>query len=128
MESLLTQLIQIYILSAKQDIEDIQSTKEFSQFELSSSELQKVSLDKLTNEEKLCFWLNAFNLLALHSNVICPSPSTMDGRLNTMSKSKYEISGHIFSLLDIEFSILRNKGTIPEIFGNKKIFKIYSIF
>lgn len=117
-ESLLTQIIEIYVLSAKQQIDDIQNTKEFTQFELATAELQKVTVDKLSTDEKLCFWINIYNLMNLHCNILSPpSGTSMQDRLELMSKTKYEISGHLFSTLDIEFGILRNKATIPDVFG-----------
>jgi hypothetical protein len=102
--------------------------KNFKKWELSTSVLQKVLATasvltikvqlNMTPPEKLSFWINCYNMLALHSIIessfddIDPL-SSMFRRPNFFSKSCYLISGHIFSLDDIEHGILRRMKLHP---------------
>lgn len=92
-------------------LSEIKESKRWRKFSSAVCELQKVALDKLSLEEKLTFWVNTFNLLALHSNVLLLScgkvPGNASERFQQSSKTKYIIADQVFSLLDIEFAILR---------------------
>lgn len=66
----------------------------------------------LTPPEKLSFWLNIYNMLALHSIILYSFDDvdpigSMFRRSSFFSKSYYLISGHNFSLDDIMHGILR---------------------
>jgi hypothetical protein len=45
--------------------------------------------------------------------------STSDTRFDIAKRAKYQIGGHIYSLLDIEFKMLRTKTYIPSTFVDK---------
>lgn len=82
------------------------------------AELQCCQLEGLRHDERLCFWLNCFNVGAL---LAVMSDSLQVGRLDTVASwlaffrtMKLEIYGHLFSLLDIEFLVLRAQTSAPQ--------------
>eukprot|EP01126_Amoeba_proteus_P049224 TRINITY_DN5743_c0_g2_i13.p1 TRINITY_DN5743_c0_g2~~TRINITY_DN5743_c0_g2_i13.p1 ORF type:complete len:322 (+),score=38.63 TRINITY_DN5743_c0_g2_i13:111-968(+) len=93
-----------------QYLKKLENREEFKQWELSTSVLQKVQL-KLSSLEKLSFWLNTYNMLALHS-ILQNAFQDVDVvasffRRLSFFKSCYLVSGYEFSLDDIEHGILR---------------------
>jgi len=97
-------------------LETIRKSKQFKEIALSTCELQKISLESMESDaEKLSFWINIFNLLSIHYCIHCKSiPTTFEEKLKSFRNAKYEINDRLFSLLDIEFGILRAKMVIPE--------------
>eukprot|EP01129_Flabellula_baltica_P001897 TRINITY_DN11798_c0_g1_i1.p1 TRINITY_DN11798_c0_g1~~TRINITY_DN11798_c0_g1_i1.p1 ORF type:complete len:380 (+),score=53.26 TRINITY_DN11798_c0_g1_i1:62-1201(+) len=80
----------------------------FLQFEISVCQLQKVKLNRLSSDEKLSFWVNLYNLMSLHSFIRCGESSlSFFNRKSFFRDSQYIISGHNFSLDDVEHGILR---------------------
>jgi len=94
----------------------IGKTQEFVEFHLATAELDEVDLSLLkTAEEKLCFWLNIYNTLALHSTfvnlhtrittkILVSSPKDFGTQL---SEARYSIGHIVYSLGDILFAMLR---------------------
>jgi len=106
------------------------NSKEFRVFSLSTCELQKVTLDGFSHEEKLAFWVNVYHLLTLHATLLSPAQpakktaeAVLEDRFVFASKAKYEIGGQVYSLLDIEFNILRSKGTLPDLLAKGNLLK-----
>lgn len=72
---------------------------------------------QLTNEQKLSFFINLYNVLILHANVNLGFPdNTVDARSNFFrgnTGALYNIGGHNFSPDDIEHGILRANHAHP---------------
>jgi hypothetical protein len=70
----------------------------------------------LSPQEKIAFWINVFNLVMLHSSIkrdVTPNETIKD-RYEALSKTKYNIGGYDFSVLDVEFGVLRSTKPDPE--------------
>jgi len=80
---------------------------DYYKFNLRSSKLQKVSLNKLTNERKLLFWLNIYNTLLIHAHILYGPPLSVIERKAMWAKS-YKIDSHAYSA-DSILTILRGK-------------------
>jgi len=88
-------------------------TPEFEEFEYALAELQKVQLN-MDVLEKVSFWINVYNLLALHSVVISASKNdnpyeSYFSRKRFFQSFTYIIGNMTFTLDDIEHGILRAK-------------------
>ena len=84
-----------------------------------ASELQAVDASRLRGEERLAFWLNVHNALALHA---CAALGVAHGkslwrRLEWARSACYCVGGHRFSLLEMEHAVLRAGGSGPRVFG-----------
>ncbi|KAH3764214.1 phosphatidylinositol-3,4,5-trisphosphate 3-phosphatase [Pelomyxa schiedti] len=95
---------------------------DFPKFLLSLRDLQTVDLAKLTTPDmKTAFWLNVYNLMALHSAAVTnmmPSrePLTIKAREKQilMQSFQYYIGGYIFSHYEIEHAVLRAGMPVPD--------------
>jgi glutaredoxin len=101
--------------------DDAYDDKDFRLFDEATCELQKININRLTNEEKLAFHLNTYNLLVKHAFAKLGRPESIIKRDFFFSNISYNIAGDVYSLNDIENGILR---------GNKKPagFHIYRSF
>lgn len=96
----------------------IKGTNEFKLYQQKLLSLLKdLSLEKLVSgQEKLTFWINTYNLLTMYSN-LCKSPSRSDPfeeRLKSARRRSFIIGGQSYSLLDIEFAVLRACKEVPD--------------
>ena len=94
----------------------IAKTPEFAEFHVATAELEAVDLALLrTPEERLAFWLNVCNLLALHATlvnvrtrlltkILCSSPKECAALLQD---ARYVVGRQTLSLGDIALGILR---------------------
>lgn len=99
-------------------VAELNSSSTFRAFELASSQLQKVNLRGMTIDERVMFFCNAFNTLTVHAIILRGAPGlNLLERSSFMRNSKYNLGGHVYSLLDIEHGILRHASTKPMIFG-----------
>jgi len=90
----------------------LKNNPEFIEFEIQVSMLQKINISFQSRDEKLSFWINIYNIIALHSYIISETNDpllSMFGRTPFFNNNKYIINGHEFSLDDIEHGILRAK-------------------
>ncbi|KAL6076546.1 Ternary complex factor MIP1 leucine-zipper protein [Balamuthia mandrillaris] len=86
----------------------IKNSEKFTDFLLTSSELHRVSLDELKSDaEKLAFWINIYNTLVMHSCIVNGPPQGPVQRKAFFTKSCYNVASYVFTLDDIEHSILR---------------------
>eukprot|EP00850_Spirogloea_muscicola_P001582 SM000006S19347 [mRNA] locus=s6:251520:257165:+ [translate_table: standard] len=91
-------------------------TASLARFRSLAEQLTKVNPGRLTDDEKLAFWINLYNALVMHAYI---SPSTgakpQLKRANTLSKAAFIIGGHQFSALAIEYSVLRASSHRPSL-------------
>ena len=67
------------------------------------------TLRLMSNEEKLCFCINLYNLICLHASILMPWPKLTDrlGRIVWMKNARYQIGSGTISLLQLEHCLLR---------------------
>ena len=97
------------------DAATVRSAGEFFEFELLACELQMIRLNELESlgsGTRLLFWVNSYNLVALHARIVFQSPCDASARGKYFTQLKYNIGGFLFSLDDILHGILRGAGAI----------------
>jgi len=81
----------------------------FTKFKKMATQLQRVDLEKLSDDEKLAFFINIYNVLVIHATVERGGMPTNDlQRYRFFSGTSYLIGGYTLSLNDIENGILRS--------------------
>lgn len=81
---------------------------------LFSAKLQKISLKPLSHCQKVAFWINVYNILAIHVNIQHGNPGKSKNRRKLVfDKTFYQIDGHPFSLDDILHGVLRGNRKNP---------------
>ena len=89
------------------DYEGIKKSKKFEEFVNITALLQRVNPKSMTHEEKLSFFINIYNALVIHSNIINGFPKNQIQRYKFFNNTKYLIGGIDYSLQDIENGVLR---------------------
>uniref|UniRef100_A0A4W3JU43 Zgc:152951 n=1 Tax=Callorhinchus milii TaxID=7868 RepID=A0A4W3JU43_CALMI len=69
-------------------------------------QLQRVEVDNLTRKEKLAFFINVYNALVIHAQIIYGQPKNVWQRYRFFNIASYVIGGEIF-LQSIENGVLR---------------------
>ena len=88
-------------------IQSLENSDEFKQFENLTTEIQVLKVNGLSDNQKIAFWVNIYNLLTLHAYISIGQPNSKQSWYYLQSCACYEIDGNVYSLLDIEKSILR---------------------
>ncbi|XP_059172576.1 uncharacterized protein LOC131953421 isoform X2 [Physella acuta] len=89
------------------DYEGIKASEEFQLYKTMTRELIRVDIENSTREEKLAFFINIYNALVIHANIERGPPTNLWGRYKFFNSTRYIISGHAYSLQDIENGVLR---------------------
>ncbi|GJP43457.1 hypothetical protein CLOM_g2916 [Closterium sp. NIES-68] len=90
---------------------------ELQRFRILSELLAEVQPQQLGHAERLAFWINVYNALAMHAYLVYGLPRNHYKRVMFMHKSAYIIAGLPFSILAIEHSILRAASFQPALAG-----------
>ena len=99
-------------------LENILATSAYRSFELQASQLQKVDLNTLDENEKVLFFVNTYNIAYVHAIIVKGLPGkNLYERTAFMRSSKYNLGGFIFSLVELEHGILRAASSSPMLFG-----------
>ncbi|KAJ6227907.1 electron carrier/ protein disulfide oxidoreductase [Anaeramoeba flamelloides] len=113
-ENLLKQLIQLLEIHysfarGTINLKNLNTTIPFQKFARKTSQLKFINIkDQLKGErERLCFFLNVYNLLALHCFIVNGLPHDHSSWDHQRKNAKYLISGNYYSLNDIFHGILR---------------------
>lgn len=88
-------------------VRGMRSSPAFKEFSKSTSELQAVNVEYLSHNQKLAFWINTFNTMALHAYIEIGQPSSLAEWVSFQQQACYEVSGHVYNMLQVEHSILR---------------------
>ncbi|KAJ7363529.1 hypothetical protein OS493_009684 [Desmophyllum pertusum] len=83
-------------------------SKEFIAYIKHTAELQRVKLEGMTREETLAFFVNIYNALVIHANVIRGPPVNLWQRYKFFNTICYTIGGYTFALNEIENGVLRS--------------------
>ncbi|XP_075090469.1 uncharacterized protein LOC107814115 [Nicotiana tabacum] len=70
------------------------------------SRLEKIDPRRLTHEEKLAFWINIHNALAMHAFLANGIPEKNVKRISLLLKAAYNVGGHVVSANVIQNYIL----------------------
>lgn len=76
-------------------------------------DLQRVNLMTLSHDEKLAFFLNLHNAMAMHAVIRIGHPGGMIDRRPFFAEFMYVIGGHPYSLSSIKNGILRGNRRPP---------------
>lgn len=71
----------------------------------------------LSHDEKVCFFVNVYNTMAMHAYIEHGVPTSLLGRLSLMKRASYIINDLEYSLYEIEHSVLRACASKPAIIG-----------
>ena len=72
-----------------------------------------MDIDDLSREEKLAFFINLYNMMAIHALVTCGVPAGPLDRRKFFGDFKYVIGGCAYSLSAIQNGILRGNQRPP---------------
>jgi hypothetical protein len=95
-------------------------------------ELQTIKISNIKDEEKLCFFLNIFNILYLHASLYLSEvyPTTSEEFQNMLSLCNYKIDGELFSLKKIaeNLTTLYKKVTVEDFPPSTVLFSLQTMF
>ena len=92
----------------KVNYKGISTSSDFDVYKTKTKELQRVQVTTASREEKLAFFINIYNALVIHANVVLGPPKGLWQRYKFFNTVKYIIGGHSYSLQDIENGVLRS--------------------
>jgi hypothetical protein len=82
-------------------------------FRLMVEQLEKVDPGKMTQDEKLAFWINVYNALMMHAYLAYGIPRNWLKRLSLLQKAAYKVGHYSISAQTIEHSILGFRSNRP---------------
>lgn len=88
-------------------------SQEFADFVEASAELQAVDPSGLPENERKAFFINLYNIMIVHANVVIGAPKTASDRMRFFPGVKYNVGGLVYSADDIEHGILRCNRPTP---------------
>ncbi|XP_051144542.1 uncharacterized protein LOC127260705 [Andrographis paniculata] len=91
----------------------ISNSEEFRRYVNLVEDLQRVNLTTLSHEDKLAFFLNLHNAMAMHAAIRIGHPGSMIDRRPFFSEFMYVVGGYPYSLSSIRNGILRNNRRPP---------------
>ncbi|XP_059630460.1 uncharacterized protein LOC132273519 isoform X2 [Cornus florida] len=95
------------------DYRSIHGSEEFARYLRIVEELQRVDLHDMQREEKLAFFINLYNTMAIHAILVWGHPDGALERRKLLGDFKYVIGGLTYSLSAIENGILRSNQRPP---------------
>lgn len=95
------------------DYVGISNSEEFRRYVNLVEDLQRVNLTTLSADEKLAFFMNLHNAMAIHAVIRIGSPGDMIDRRSFFNEFMYIVGGYAFSLSSIKDGILRNNRRQP---------------
>ncbi|TYK06656.1 hypothetical protein E5676_scaffold453G001370 [Cucumis melo var. makuwa] len=95
------------------DYRSIHGSEEFARYLRIVEELQRVEVHNLAREEKIAFFINLYNMMAIHAILVCGHPVGAMERRKLFGDFKYVIGGATYSLSAIQNGILRGNQRPP---------------
>ncbi|KAF8411526.1 hypothetical protein HHK36_004078 [Tetracentron sinense] len=95
------------------DYRSIHGSEEFARYLRVVEELQRVELQDMSREEKLAFFLNLYNTMAIHAILLRGYPVRALERRKLLGDFKYVVGGSTYSLSAIQHGILRGNQRPP---------------
>lgn len=97
------------------DYSTLAKSEPFRKYTLAAAELQRVQLVALNHDERMCFFVNLYNILCLHAHVTQGPPNNVLRRYTFFRAMSYRVGGLDMTLDDIEHGILRGNKRPPMI-------------
>ncbi|MGH8750094.1 MAG: DUF547 domain-containing protein [Burkholderiales bacterium] len=102
------EVLHAYVKNGRVDYPGVAKDARFAAY---IAELKNTNADTLpSREEKLAFWMNAYNALAMKGIVDGYSPSTFFGKGRYFYLNKYDVGGKNINLYNMENEIIRPFG------------------
>lgn len=95
------------------DYDAMAESAEFDEYETLTQQLQRVDISVLSADGRTAFFVNIYNALIIHGQVRRGIPPNFFSRLRFFWTTSYIISGHVFTLDDIENGVLRGNRKGP---------------
>ncbi|KAG1366482.1 Glutaredoxin [Cocos nucifera] len=95
------------------DYGSLHGSEEFKRYLRIIEELHRVELDGLSREEKLAFFINLYNMMAIHAILTWGYPTRALERRKLLGDFKYVVGGCTYSLSAIYNGILRGNQRPP---------------
>ncbi|CAJ1971810.1 unnamed protein product [Sphenostylis stenocarpa] len=95
------------------DYRSMHGSEEFARYLRIIEELQRGEVWNLSREEKLAFFINLYNMMAIHAILVWGHPSGPLERRKLFGDFKYVIGGFTYSLSAIQNGILRGNQRQP---------------
>ncbi|KAJ4701248.1 Glutaredoxin/DEP/DUF547 domain-containing protein [Melia azedarach] len=95
------------------DYRSIHGSEEFARYLRTIQELQRVELTDMPREEKIAFFINLYNMMAIHAILVWGHPIGPIERRRLFGDFKYVIGGWTYSLSAIQNGILRGNQRPP---------------
>ncbi|XWS25239.1 hypothetical protein CRYUN_Cryun27aG0052400 [Craigia yunnanensis] len=95
------------------DYRSIHGSEEFARYLRIVQELQRVKVQDMPREEKLAFFINLYNMMAIHAVLMWGHPAGQLERRKLFGDFKYVVGGCPYSLSSIQNGILRGNQRPP---------------
>lgn len=95
------------------DYSSIRGSEEFARYKRIVEELQRVEILDMAREEKLAFFINLYNMMAIHAILEFGHPAGPIERRKLFGDFKYVVGGSTYSLSAIQNGILRGNQRPP---------------
>ncbi|CAN6679164.1 unnamed protein product [Malus baccata var. baccata] len=95
------------------DYRSIHGSEEFARYLRIVEELQRVEVKDMKREERLAFFINLYNMMAIHAILVWGHPTGAIERKRLFGDFKYVVGGSTYSLSAIQNGILRGNQRPP---------------
>ncbi|CAA7057743.1 unnamed protein product [Microthlaspi erraticum] len=95
------------------DYRSIHGSEEFARYLRIIQELHRVEVEDMKREEKLAFFVNLYNMMAIHAILVWGHPIGPLERTKMFGEFKYVIGGYTYSLSAIQNGIIRGNQRPP---------------
>lgn len=92
----------------KVNYQGIGNSAEFEKYKQLTRQLHRVRISESNREEKLSFFINIYNALVIHANIVHGPATNLWQRYKFFNTIRYIIGGESYSLQDIENGVLRS--------------------
>jgi len=100
----LSQVLKAHVKNGVVDYDGIKDDQRFFQY---LDELASTNPDEFaTDQEKLAYWINAYNALAIKGIIDGFSPSSFFGRITYFKTTDYQAGGRVIDLYDLERDVI----------------------
>lgn len=89
------------------DYKAMKKSEGFEEYVKLSRELQRAPVESMTQDERKAFFINIYNALVIHANVLNGPATSKLSQLRFFDKTKYILGGRLYSLNEIENGVLR---------------------
>lgn len=108
MHKTLDEVLKAHVSDGWVDYNGVAADRRFADYVM---DLERVDAQKLaTRDERLAFWINAYNALAIQGILRGSSPKSFFGKIGFFYNDKYRVGGAVTNLYDLEHEILRPLG------------------